>query len=107
MRIGSPSGWSWGSSWINADNVFAYGLPYGGVNLSGWGGGVNVAETYFDYLRKQTVALSAPASLVNMERPARSASAWITHHCWRSQHTQGAGGASHQSYATQGDPSRS
>ncbi len=25
-----------GNSWINAHNVFAYGLPYGGVNLSGF-----------------------------------------------------------------------
>ena len=45
-----------GNSWINAHNVFAYGLPYGGVNLSGFGGGVNSSQTYFDYLRLQTVA---------------------------------------------------
>jgi aldehyde dehydrogenase (NAD+) len=45
-----------GSNWINAHNVFAYGLPYGGVNLSGMGGGVNSPETYYDYLRSQTVA---------------------------------------------------
>lgn len=45
-----------GNSWINAHNVFAYGLPYGGVNLSGLGGGVNSVETYEDYLRGQTVA---------------------------------------------------
>ena len=49
-----------GSSWINAHNVIAYGLPYGGVNLSGWGGGVNAADTYFDYHRKQTVARPLP-----------------------------------------------
>ncbi len=45
-----------GNSWINAHNVFAYGLPYGGVNRSGLGGGVNSRQTYFDYLRHQTVA---------------------------------------------------
>lgn len=37
-------------------NVFAYGLPYGGVNLSGFGGGVNSPETFVDYLRNQTIA---------------------------------------------------
>jgi aldehyde dehydrogenase (NAD+) len=45
-----------GNSWINAHNVFAYGLPYGGVNLSGTGGGVNSPETFLDYLRPQTIA---------------------------------------------------
>ncbi len=45
-----------GNSWINAHNVFAYGLPYGGVNLSGFGGGVNSPETFQDYLRPQTIA---------------------------------------------------
>lgn len=44
-----------GNSWINAHNVFAYGLPYAGVNLSGLGGGVNSAHTYHDYLRDQTI----------------------------------------------------
>ena len=45
-----------GNSWINAHNVFAYGLPYGGANLSGFGGGVNGPETFYDYLRPQTIA---------------------------------------------------
>ena len=45
-----------GNSWINAHNVFAYGLPYGGVNRSGLGGGVNSPATFYDYLRDQTVA---------------------------------------------------
>ena len=45
-----------GNSWINAHNVFAYGLPYGGCNLSGVGGGVNSPETLLDYLRSQTIA---------------------------------------------------
>ena len=45
-----------GNSWINAHNVFAFGLPYGGVNLSGVGGGVNSPETFYDYLRPQTIA---------------------------------------------------
>ncbi|HEX3628719.1 MAG TPA: aldehyde dehydrogenase family protein [Verrucomicrobiae bacterium] len=45
-----------GNSWINAHNVFAYGLPYGSVNLSGFGGGVNSPETFYDYLRPQTIA---------------------------------------------------
>ncbi len=45
-----------GNSWINAHNVFAYGLPYGGANLSGMGGGVNSPETFNDYLRAQTIA---------------------------------------------------
>ena len=52
-----------GTTWVNAHNLFAYGLPYGGVNLSGWGGGVNAADTYYDYLRKQVVARpTAPAA---------------------------------------------
>jgi aldehyde dehydrogenase (NAD+) len=45
-----------GNNWINAHNLFAYGLPYGGVNLSGMGGGVNRPETFYDYLRAQTIA---------------------------------------------------
>ena len=45
-----------GNNWINAHNLFAYGLPYGGVNLSGMGGGVNSPETFYDYLRPQTIA---------------------------------------------------
>ncbi|MFW1677072.1 aldehyde dehydrogenase family protein [Pontibacter sp. JAM-7] len=45
-----------GNSWINAHNVFAYGLPYGGINKSGVGGGVNCPETFYDYLRDLTVA---------------------------------------------------
>ena len=45
-----------GNSWINAHNLFAYGMPYGGVNLSGTGGGVNSPETFNDYLRSQTIA---------------------------------------------------
>lgn len=45
-----------GNSWVNAHNVFAYGLPYGGINLSGFGGGVNGPETFYDYLRPQTIA---------------------------------------------------
>jgi aldehyde dehydrogenase (NAD+) len=49
-----------GNSWINAHNVFAYGLPYGGVNLSGYGGGVNSPETLMDYLRPQTIARPLP-----------------------------------------------
>jgi acyl-CoA reductase-like NAD-dependent aldehyde dehydrogenase len=45
-----------GNNWINAHNVFSYGLPYGGVNLSGMGGGVNSPEAYLDYLRPTTIA---------------------------------------------------
>lgn len=45
-----------GNSWINAHNLFAHGLPYGGCNLSGCGGGVLGPETLSDYLRHQTVA---------------------------------------------------
>ncbi len=45
-----------GNSWINAHNLFAYGLPYAGVNLSGMGGGVNSPQTFYDYLRAQTIA---------------------------------------------------
>jgi aldehyde dehydrogenase (NAD+) len=44
-----------GNSWINAHNVFAHGVPYGGVNLSGCGGGVLGPETLQDYYRKQSV----------------------------------------------------
>jgi acyl-CoA reductase-like NAD-dependent aldehyde dehydrogenase len=45
-----------GNVWINAHNVFAYGLPYGGVNLSGLGGGVNGPGTLDDYLRATSIA---------------------------------------------------
>lgn len=44
------------NSWINAHNVFAYGLPYRAVNLSGLGGGVNSLDSLLDYLRPQTIA---------------------------------------------------
>ncbi len=45
-----------GNSWVNAHNVFAYGLAYGGVNGSGNGGGVNSIETLFDYTRILSIA---------------------------------------------------
>lgn len=45
-----------GNSWINAHNVFAYGLPYAGYGRSGTGGGVNSGSTFYDYLREQTIA---------------------------------------------------
>jgi acyl-CoA reductase-like NAD-dependent aldehyde dehydrogenase len=44
-----------GNSWINAHNVFPQGVPYGGVNKSGTGGGVNSPETLFDYWRAQSI----------------------------------------------------
>lgn len=44
-----------GNSWINAHNVFAHGIPYGGVNKSGLGGGVLSIETLFDYWRSLSV----------------------------------------------------
>ncbi len=44
-----------GNSWINAHNLFPHGVPYGGCNLSGLGGGVNSPETLLDYLRPQSV----------------------------------------------------
>ena len=44
-----------GNSWINAHNVFPHGVPYGGVNKSGMGGGVNSVEALFDYWRSQSV----------------------------------------------------
>ncbi len=44
-----------GNSWINAHNLFPLGVPYGGCNLSGLGGGVLSPETYLDYLRAQSV----------------------------------------------------
>jgi len=44
-----------GNSWINGHNLFPHGVPYGGCNLSGLGGGVLSPETYFDYLRPQSV----------------------------------------------------
>ncbi|EMI22855.1 retinal dehydrogenase 2 [Rhodopirellula maiorica SM1] len=44
-----------GNSWINAHNVFAQGVPYGGVNKSGLGGGVLSAETLMDYYRSTSV----------------------------------------------------
>jgi aldehyde dehydrogenase (NAD+) len=45
-----------GNNWINAHNVFAYGLPYRAINLSGMGGGVNSPETLLDYMRPFTIA---------------------------------------------------
>jgi acyl-CoA reductase-like NAD-dependent aldehyde dehydrogenase len=44
-----------GNSWINAHNVFKQGIPYGGYNLSGLGGGVLGPETLLDYLRPQSI----------------------------------------------------
>ena len=44
-----------GNSWINAHNIFAHGIPYGGCNLSGMGGGVLGPETLTDYLRPQSI----------------------------------------------------
>ena len=44
-----------GNSWINAHNVFVHGVPYGGVNLSGFGGGVLGPNSFFDYLRDLSV----------------------------------------------------
>jgi len=44
-----------GNSWINAHNLFPKGVPYGGVNKSGVGGGVNSIETLFDYWRSQSI----------------------------------------------------
>ena len=44
-----------GNSWINAHNVFPQGVPYGGVNKSGMGGGVLSIETLLDYYRNQSV----------------------------------------------------
>lgn len=45
-----------GNSWINAHNVFEYGLHYGACNQSGCGGGVNSRTTFEGYLRHQSVA---------------------------------------------------
>lgn len=45
-----------GNSWINAHNIFAQGLPYGGAKLSGMGGGVLGPDTLYDYLRQQSIA---------------------------------------------------
>ena len=44
-----------GNSWINAHNVFAHGVPYGGVNKSGLGGGVLSIEALMDYYRSTSV----------------------------------------------------
>jgi aldehyde dehydrogenase (NAD+) len=44
-----------GNSWINAHNVFPHGVPYGGINKSGMGGGVLSVEAYFDYTRGLSV----------------------------------------------------
>ena len=44
-----------GNSWINAHNVFAHGVPYGGINQSGLGGGVLSVETLLDYYRSTSV----------------------------------------------------
>ncbi len=44
-----------GNSWINAHNLFSHGIPYGGCNVSGCGGGVLGPETLLDYLRPQSI----------------------------------------------------
>lgn len=44
-----------GNSWINAHNVFPHGVPYGGVNKSGLGGGVLSIETLMDYYRSTSI----------------------------------------------------
>ncbi len=44
-----------GNSWVNAHNVFAHGVPYGGINKSGMGGGVLSIETLMDYYRSTSV----------------------------------------------------
>jgi aldehyde dehydrogenase (NAD+) len=49
-----------GNNWINAHNVFAYGLPYRAVNSSGLGGGVNSFETLLEYFRPLTIARPLP-----------------------------------------------
>ena len=43
------------NSWINAHNVFAHGIPYGGIHKSGLGGGVLSIETLYDYWRSVSV----------------------------------------------------
>jgi len=48
-----------GNSWINAHNLFAHGISYGGCNLSGCGGGVLGPDTLTDYLRSQSVVRQA------------------------------------------------
>lgn len=49
-----------GNSWINAHNVFAHGVPYGGVNKSGMGGGVLSIETLMDYYRNTSIVRPLP-----------------------------------------------
>jgi acyl-CoA reductase-like NAD-dependent aldehyde dehydrogenase len=44
-----------GNTWINAHNIFKQGIPYGGYNLSGLGGGVLGPDTLLDYLRPQSI----------------------------------------------------
>jgi aldehyde dehydrogenase (NAD+) len=44
-----------GNSWINAHNVFPHGVPYGGVNKSGLGGGVLSIQTLLDYYRSMSM----------------------------------------------------
>ena len=44
-----------GNAWINAHNLFPYGVPYGGIHKSGMGGGVLSIETLMDYWRTMSV----------------------------------------------------
>src|SRR5690606_34850243 len=44
-----------GNSWINAHNLVPHGVPYGGINKSGMGGGVNSVETLLDYWRALSI----------------------------------------------------
>lgn len=44
-----------GNTWINGHNLFPLGVPFGACKLSGFGGGQLSAETFFDYLRPQSI----------------------------------------------------
>ena len=44
-----------GNSWINGHNLANLGVPYGGANKSGMGGGVLGPDTLMDYFRSFSV----------------------------------------------------
>tara|TARA_R110001592_G_scaffold336960_1_gene622847 strand:+ start:125665 stop:127146 length:1482 start_codon:yes stop_codon:yes gene_type:complete len=44
-----------GNNWINGHNILVHGVPYGGWNSSGCGGGVLGEDAYLDYLKNMSI----------------------------------------------------
>lgn len=48
-----------GNNWINGHNILVHGVPYGGWNNSGCGGGVLGEDAYLDYLKNMSIVRNA------------------------------------------------